>query len=347
MADKKFNGYAALKAGPTVEPFSYTPRPLGANDVEIKITHCGVCHSDVHQITDGWKGSNFPMLPGHEIVGNITAVGPSVKGLKIGERVGVGPNCWSCLKSDCDACSIHEECLCNHKVDTYNGRYPDGAPSFGGYADNVRVLDHFVFKIPDALSSEGAAPLLCAGITTFTPLRVYNVKAGDEVAVMGLGGLGHLGLQWAVALGAKVTVISTSNKKESYARSMGAVDYIVLNDEAKMQAKARHFKLILACGSGADMKWRSIMSMLKIDGTCCLVGLPEEDLKVPPFALVDGRKNLSGSSVGGAKRMNEMLEFAAKHKIEAKVQVFPLAQVNEALKGVAEGKPEYRYVLKM
>jgi len=343
MSDQ-FKGYAALQRGTHLQPWAYTPRPLGDNDVEIKINYCGVCHSDLHQLTEGWGGSIFPMIPGHEVIGKVIAKGKSVSLVEIGQRVGVGPNSLSCF--ECPSCKSYEESFCASKTDTYNSRYPDGTPSYGGYAEKMRVHERFVFAIPDSLSSAGAAPLLCAGITTFTPLRVHNIKKGDKVAILGIGGLGHLGVKWVKALGCHVTVLSTSDAKREWATKHGVDDYVVIYNKEEMKKRFRTLDFILATSCGKDTEWGEFLDLLRIDGTLCLVGLPEENIQIPPFKIIQ-RKNFTGSAVGGGSFIKDMFQFAGEHKIESDVQVFPLEQVDEAIKGLQEGKPRFRYVLKI
>eukprot|EP01113_Clastostelium_recurvatum_P003293 TRINITY_DN11430_c0_g1_i1.p1 TRINITY_DN11430_c0_g1~~TRINITY_DN11430_c0_g1_i1.p1 ORF type:complete len:362 (-),score=102.92 TRINITY_DN11430_c0_g1_i1:64-1119(-) len=346
-SSEQFHGYAALERGTHLKQFSYTPRPLGDEDVQIRITHCGMCASDIHQMTAGWGSGIFPMVPGHEIVGKVEAIGPKVQGLKIGDRVGVGPNCWSCRRDDCRDCHNQDEPLCPKKVDTYNDRYPDGVQTFGGYCDRVRVLSHFVFPIPDALSSAGAAPLLCAGVTTFTPFVVHNVGKGAKVGVLGIGGLGHLGLQWAKALGCEVWALSSSDSKEAEARSLGSDHYININKDDVMNAHERKLDFILATGNDVKMDWGRILKLLRSDGHCCLVGIPETDIKFHPFSLISARRTFSGSSVGGVKHFKQMFQLAAEKGIESKVQVYPLDKVNEAIKDFEAGKPRFRFVLEI
>jgi uncharacterized zinc-type alcohol dehydrogenase-like protein len=341
---EEFKGYAAMQSGTHLQPWSYTPRPLGDNDVEIKVNYCGVCHSDLHQMTEGWGGSIFPMIPGHEVVGRVVAKGKDVKHIQIGQRVGVGPNCLSCFK--CPQCADGEESFCAKKTDTYNDRYPDGTPSRGGYAEKIRVHEKFAFEIPEGLSSAGAAPLLCAGITTWTPFRVHKIKKGDKVAILGIGGLGHLGVKWAKALGCHVTVLSTSDAKREWCSKQGVDDYVVIYNKEEMDKRFRTLDFILATSCGSDTKWKDFLDLLRVDGTLCLVGLPEEDIKIPPFSIIP-RKNFTGSAVGGSSFIKDMFQFASEHKIESDVQVFPLEQVDEAIKGLKEGKPRFRYVLKV
>jgi len=284
------------------------------------------------------------MIPGHEVVGKVVAKGKGVSLVDIGQRVGVGPNCLSCF--DCPECTKGEESFCAKKVDTYNDRYADGTPTYGGYADKIRVHEKFAYIIPEGLSSAGAAPLLCAGVTTWTPFRTHKIKKGDKVAVLGIGGLGHLAVKWAKGLEAHVTVFSTSDSKREWSAKQGVDDYVVFTNKGELEKRARTLDFILATSCGQDTNWGGLLDTLKVDGTLCLVGIPEEDIKIPPFKILN-RKNFTGSAVGGATFFNDMFKFAAEHKIEAEVQVFPLDQVNEAIKGLKEGKPRFRYVLKI
>eukprot|EP01112_Ceratiomyxa_fruticulosa_P006904 TRINITY_DN1782_c0_g1_i1.p1 TRINITY_DN1782_c0_g1~~TRINITY_DN1782_c0_g1_i1.p1 ORF type:complete len:351 (+),score=82.95 TRINITY_DN1782_c0_g1_i1:201-1253(+) len=343
----QFHGYAALKEGKTVEPFSYTPRPLGPLDVQIRITHCGICGSDLHQLTGGWGRHIYPMLPGHEIVGFAEKLGEGVKDISIGDRVGVGPNCFSCMKDTCKECSTHNETYCSQIVDTYDHRYPDGTQTFGGYADRVRVHSRFVFKIPPELSSAGAAPLLCAGVTTYSPFKNLGVRKGDKVGVLGIGGLGHLGLQWAKALGCEVWALSSSDRKKEDARKLGADHYLNISDPKQIEENNRRLDFILAAGNDASLKWGTILSLLNVDGTCCLVGIPETDIKFNPFDIIGKRVRFVGSAVGGRADFEDMFKLAVAHKIESWVQVYPLEKVNEALKDLEEGKPRFRFVLEI
>lgn len=349
MTDEvEFNGYAVYEKGTNLKKFSYKPRALGPDDVEIKISHCGICHSDVHQMTSGWGASIYPLLPGHEIVGKVTKLGVNVQKFQVGDRVGLGPHCWGCLLPSCDACSSGREPYCTEKRETYNDRYPDNTPTRGGYSDHVRAHSHFVVRIPEGLSDAGAAPLLCAGITVYSPLKHWGVTVGKKVGVIGIGGLGHLGLLFAKAFGAHVVALSSSENKRKEATELGADEYWVTTDKDNLRKNAKTLDFILATTSG-NADWDSIIRLLKIDATICLVGLPEEDLKIPAFALCGGRRSFASSAVGGPGEIQEMLEFAAKHdpKIEAWVNVFPLEKVNEAVQELVDGKPRFRNVLKI
>jgi len=224
--------------------------------------------------------------------------------------------------------------------------YPDGTPTRGGYADKIRVHERFAFDIPEGISSEGAAPLLCAGVTTFTPLRVHNIKAGDKVAILGIGGLGHLAVKFVKALGCHVTILSTSDSKREWCTKQKVDNYVIISNKEEMKKLKGSLDFMLVTSSGGDTDWGLLLDLVRIDGIVCLVGIPEEPIQIPPFSLIN-RKNFTGSAVGGGKFIKDMFAFCAEHKIEADVQVFPLEQANEAIKGVQEGKPRFRYVLKV
>jgi uncharacterized zinc-type alcohol dehydrogenase-like protein len=339
-SNSTFHGFAALSPKADLVPFSYTPRPLGAHDVEVRITHSGICASDLHQVDNGWGHSKFPMVPGHEIIGFVSALGPEVKTFKTGERVGVGTFVHCCRT--CQTCRQEEEQMCDRRVYTYNDQYPDGSAAYGGYADYIRVEDHYVFPIPAALSSAGAAPLLCAGITTYTPFRTWKVQ-GKKVGIVGVGGLGHLAVKWAVAFGNQVTAISHSSNKAEEAKKLGAQHHLSTADEEAMKAAAGSFDFLLITAAGPD--YTPLLNLLTIHGVACNVSAPEVNIQFNCMSLVLQSRILAGSVTGGLAGTQEMLEFAAKHHIEADVQTFPLARVNEALRGVREGKPRFRYVL--
>jgi len=346
MSEEEFHSFAAYEKGTTLKPFSFTPHPLSADDVEIEIKYCGVCHSDLHQMTSGWGATIYPIVPGHEIIGNVVKKGDNVKEFSVGDRVGVGPHCWGCLEKDCFACTHDAEPYCSEKKETYNDQLPDGFVTRGGYGNKVRTHQHFVFKIPDGLSSEGAAPLLCAGITTYSSLKHWNMRDGKRVGILGIGGLGHLGIRFAKALGNHVVALSSSNSKVEVAKQLGADDYVVISDKEGIKKHERSLDFILATAS-ANVDWTALLKLLRVDGVCCLVGLPEEHVSIHPFALVSRRISFAGSAVGGHKEMNEMFHFAAQHKIEAWVEVLPLGKVNEVIQDLIAGKPRFRYVLKV
>jgi len=337
--------YAALKEKAALEPFEFTARGVGDLDVQIKITHCAICASDKHQIDNGWGMGMYPMVPGHEIIGNVTIVGPKVTGLRVGDRVGVSTVVLSCM--ECKYCKNNEEQHCPKNVPTYSAKYPDGMMAYGGYASHITAHSHFVFPIPHQLSSAGAAPLLCAGITTYTPFRLHadKCKPGSKIGVVGLGGLGHMAVQWAKAFGCNVTVISHSADKEQLARQLGADNFIVTTDEKAMKANQKTLSFIVIAANGKGMKYGPILELLDVHAVACNVALPEADMDIPPGALVQASRCLSSSLTGGCKGIKEMLAFAAEHRIEAKVEVIKMSQVNTAIQGMKEHKPRFRYVM--
>jgi uncharacterized zinc-type alcohol dehydrogenase-like protein len=343
--EQNFKAYAAFSQKSDLQPFSYPPPALGAHDVEVNITHCGVCYSDIHSIDNGWGNTNYPLVPGHEIVGTVASVGTAVSSFKAGDRVGVGTIISSC--SECKSCRTHEEQLCQKVIFTYNSKLADGSTTYGGYADRIRVHQRFVYAIPPELSSAGAAPLLCAGITTYTPFRVHGITRDHKVGVVGVGGLGHLGIRWAKALGCEVWAVSHSSRKEAEARALGADHFVDTSRQESLASAERRLNFLLITGNAPDMNYNVLLNLLDVHGIACNVGAPEGNLVIAPFSLIFASRMLSGSLTGGTALTKEMLEFAAKHKIEAQVQVFPVNQVNDALKGAREGKPRFRYVLEM
>lgn len=350
-ADKNtcFCGYAAYEAKKDVilKAWKYNPRPLTADDVEIKITHCGICGSDIHTVTGGWgPGTLFPCIPGHEIIGTIAAIGSAVKDFKIGDRVGVGPQCWSCLEKDCQYCSAGEEQFCPKGIFTYNAKFADGQIAQGGYADRVRAHSHFTFKIPDKLSSEIAAPLLCAGVTVYRPLSRAKFTKNSKVGIIGIGGLGHIAVQMAVKMGAQVTAISSSNSKREDALKLGAHHYISSSDDAAVAAARRSFDFVLMTANvGASAELSKYISMIAVGGTLCAVAVPEEEFKIIPFHLILSEVKFTASAIGSHKEMKQMLQFCADHDVKPWIQVFPLTQVNDALKQVDTNKIRFRAVL--
>lgn len=328
-----YHAYAADEPKGKLSPYDYPPPALGPEDVEIKIECCGLCYSDVHLVDDDWKISKYPLVPGHEIVGHIEKIGSQVKNLHVGDRVGVGWQCGACLK--CDNCLSHYETVCPTKIRTCVDRN-------GGFADRINVSYHFVYPIPKKLSSTDAAPLLCAGITVYSPFKIYHVKPGQSVAVIGIGGLGHLALQFARALGYKVTAISSSPNKEAEAKKFGADHFLPLS-EIKLGMPPR-FDFILATVH-ADLEWAPILSLLKPEGKLCFVGIPSAELKIPARLLVSGNRSICGSGTGSRHLMREMLEFAAEHAIRPQVETLPMSQINEAVARLKRNQARYRFVL--
>jgi len=336
--------YAAQTPKSLLAPFEIDRRPVGPRDVAIDIDFCGICHSDIHQARDEWGNSTFPMVPGHEIVGRVTRVGPEVKGFKAGDRVGVGCMVDSCRT--CPACQKDLEQFCQKGAAfTYNGTEMDRkTPTYGGYATDVVVDEKFVLSIPAGLDPAGAAPLLCAGITTYSPLRHWKVKKGDQVAVVGLGGLGHMGVKFAAAMGAEVTMLSTSKAKEADARRLGATGFALTTDPATFKKLAGRFDFILDTIS-ANHDVQAYMGLLKVDGALVLVGVPSEPAKVHAMTFIFGRKSLAGSLIGGIAETQEMLDFCGKHGITSDVEVIPVEKVNEAYERTIKSDVRYRFVI--
>ena len=326
--------YAALSAKQALQKFEYDPKPLGPKDVEIQITHCGICHSDIHLIDNDWQRSVYPLVPGHEIIGVINAVGSEVKDLQKGQRVGVGWLANSC--GQCEWCSNGQENLCAKKQATCVGNH-------GGFAEAIRVNSHFALPIPDALTSETAAPLLCGGITVYSPLR-RHVTANTRVGIVGVGGLGHMALQFAHALGAEVTAFSSTPEKMLETRLFGADHFVASNDKNALQVVANSLDFILITAT-ANLDWMDYINVLRPNGNLCFVSGLTTAVTVPIMALIGNRKTVSGSNTGGCPEIAEMLEFAAQHKIAAQTEVLPMEQVNAALDKVRANRARYRMVL--
>jgi len=339
-------GYAATAVGKPLGPFSFSRREPGPNDVLIDIRYCGICHSDVHQARDEWGGSIFPMVPGHEIVGTVAQVGARVKRIKIGNMVGVGCMVDSCRT--CKPCKQGKEQYCDTHVSwTYNGTEMDQkTPTYGGYSKQIVVDQRYILRMPGKLSPEQAAPLLCAGITTYSPLRHWKVGRRDRLAVVGLGGLGHMAVKIGAALGAEVTVLSHSEKKRKDAKRLGAADFVLVSDSASLAALNRRFDFVLDTVS-AQHDMNAYLETLKTDGTLILVGAPDTPLSINALHLVIRRRRLVGSLVGGIEETQEMLDFCAEHRIPADVEVIPIQEVNEAYDRVVRGDVRYRFVIDM
>ncbi|MDQ5871281.1 MAG: NAD(P)-dependent alcohol dehydrogenase [Acidobacteriota bacterium] len=340
-------GYAAPAAKAPIGPFTFERRAPGPHDVLIEILYCGVCHSDIHQARDDWREmmpAIFPMVPGHEIVGKVVRVGDQVEKWKAGDTVGVGCIVDSCR--ECGPCRAGEEQYCEKgATPTYNGYERDGkTPTYGGYSTQVTVDENYVVRIPDGLPLEGAAPLLCAGITTYSPLRHHGVKAGDKVAIVGLGGLGHMGVKIAKALGANVTVLSHSPGKREDALRLGADDFIATNDPSVFEKNAERFDVILDTVS-ARHDYNSYLGLLRLDGTMVLLGLPEKATPVAAGLLIMKRRNLTGSGIGGIRETQEMLDFCAEHGIVSDVEVIPIQRINEAYERTLASDVRYRFVI--
>ncbi|KAJ9063434.1 putative alcohol dehydrogenase [Entomophthora muscae] len=343
----EIRGWACHGKGKELVPYSYPSGDLLSTDVEIRISHCGICGSDLHTMDSGWGATDYPCIVGHEIVGTVTAIGQEVKHLAVGDRVGVGAQCRACLQSDCFACSRGRDAHCPKITATYNSkRAVDGAKSYGGYAEAVRVQEEYAFKIPESIPSEYAASLLCAGTTVFSPMIRHNFSTGDSVAIMGIGGLGHLAVKFASALGCEVTAISRSSNKKEEALKMGATHFIDSSDAEQVKAFRNKFKFILISSSADNLNFGMLNSLMDIDGKIILVGLGEKPLSIMPFALVRKDISVAGSIIGSIKDVKYTLEFAAKHDIRPTIEEMPMDQVNEAVKRVRSGKVRYRMILK-
>lgn len=329
-----YHAYAGHQAHQPLEPFIYDPPPLGEYDVEIKISHCGICHSDIH-ILDGDWGDNFPYVAGHEIIGTVTQRGALVTHLQIGERVGVGWQSGSCMT--CEWCVRGETNVCRHMIATCQDR-------FGGFADFIRTDSRYAFPIPEKLTSENAAPLLCAGITVYSPLATFGVRSSDRVGVIGIGGLGHLGIQFAHKMGCEVTAFSTSPDKEAEAKSFGATRFIHSKDNDQLRAGRNSLDFIL-CTVNVNLDWRAYLRLLRPNGQLCIVGAIPDDMMIPAGALISGQKSIRGGSIGSRATMTEMLAFAAHHGVVAQTETMPMHKVNEALQKVRDNKARYRMVL--
>ncbi len=336
--------YAAQTKTSPLAPYSFDRRDPGANDVAIDIKFCGICHSDVHQVRDEWGGSLYPMVPGHEIVGHVTAIGASVKKFKIGDTVGVGCMVDSCRT--CENCKDGEEQFClEGMTGTYNSKERDGKTlAQGGYSKAIVVDENYVLKVSDKLDLAATAPLLCAGITTYSPLKRWNVGPGKKVGIVGLGGLGHMGVKIAVALGADVTVFTTSKSKVEDAKKLGAHNVILSTDPKQMESAASSFHFILDTVS-AKHDITAYLNLLKRDGTLTQVGLPSEPVDISLFPLVMKRLNFSGSLIGGIRETQEMLDFCAKHDIVSDIELIPADKINEAYERLLKSDVKYRFVI--
>lgn len=330
--------YAAHETGAVLKPFSYSPSALKPYEVEVKITHCGICHSDVHLIDNDWGMSVYPLVPGHEIIGIVEALGSEVKNLKKGDRVGIGWQCASCM--ECESCIKGEENLCPQSQAVAVGGH------YGGFAERVISDSRFAFKIPAELSSANAAPLLCGGATVYSPLRNYNVRAFMKVGVIGIGGLGHLALQYAKAFGCEVTAFSNSPSKEKEAKEFGADHFVSSTSPENLKKMEGSLDFILSTVN-APLDWNSYLSLLRPHGKLCFVGVPDKPVTVPVFSLLLGEKSICGSVIGSRHVIEEMLEFSARHGISAKTELMQLSQVNQALEKVKKNQARYRMVLEV
>jgi uncharacterized zinc-type alcohol dehydrogenase-like protein len=339
----RVNAYAAPAAGEPLAPTTIERREVGPNDVLIEITHAGICHSDIHTVNGDWGPQPFPVVPGHEIVGVVSEVGSDVTRHQVGDRVGVGCMVNSC--GECENCRKGDEQYCvKGMVGTYAATDRDGTTTQGGYSTHVVVDADYVLRVPDGIDSAAAAPLLCAGITTYTPLRHWDAGPGTKVAVVGLGGLGHMAVKISHALGAHVTVLSQSLKKQEDGLRLGADEYYATSDPATFEQLANRFDLIINTVSAA-VDLNAYLGLLAVDGTMVNVGAPPEPLSVDVFSLIGARRSFAGSMIGGIALTQEMLDFCAEKGIGAEVEVISADQVNEAYERVLASDVRYRFVI--
>jgi uncharacterized zinc-type alcohol dehydrogenase-like protein len=340
------HGYASKQAKGQLTLYEFERREPRDHDVVIDIQYCGICHSDIHQVSDEWGGSTFPMVPGHEIAGVVSQVGTNVSHYKVGERVGVG-----CFVDSCRKCSPCREGLEQYCIEgctlTYNGFERDGkTPTQGGYSNKIVVNDDYVLKIPNGLPLPRAAPLMCAGVTLYSPLMHWNAGPGKKVGIIGLGGLGHMGIKIAHALGAEVTVLSHSLHKQEDGRRMGADHFLATSDPMTFEKLKGSFDMIINTVS-VELDMNSYLNLLRLDGTMVIVGLPEKELSFGASSLTNARRRLAGSVIGGIQETQEMLEFCDKHKIYCDIELTPIQRVNEAYQRVVNSDVKYRFVIDM
>ncbi|MCK4234345.1 NAD(P)-dependent alcohol dehydrogenase [candidate division WOR-3 bacterium] len=334
MSSSRVLGYAARAVGQPLEPFTYEPPKLGEHDVRVSVTHCGVCHTDIHAINDYYGITTFPFVPGHEIVGYVSAVGRAASGLKEGDRVGIGWQGRSCMQ--CEWCLQGEEQLCLDIVSS--GTWVP----YGGFSSSVLVDSRFAYPLPDTMPSEVAAVLVCAGITVYSPLRSYAAQPAQKIGIIGVGGLGHLALQFARALDYEVTAISSSPEKKEQALAFGADHFIVSDDQTSLRQVVFGFDLLL-CTAHGKINWEALLNTLKKNGRLVLLGFP--DVALNSTDLVTHQLSITGSFLGNRATMREMLSFAQAHGIVPKVELMPMTEVNEAIRKVKANKARYRIVL--
>jgi alcohol dehydrogenase (NADP+) len=338
-------GYAAQSAETNLAPWEFERREPGPHDVQLEILFCGVCHSDLHQIKNDWFPGIFPMVPGHEIVGRIIKTGAHVKKFKNGDLAGVG-----CLVDSCRTCEnckegLEQYCL-NGNVGTYNARDKEGRPTYGGYSNTIVVHEDFVLHISDKLNLAATAPLLCAGITTYSPLRYWKVGKGHKLAVLGLGGLGHMGVKFGVSFGAEVTVLSTSASKAKAAKDLGAHKFVVTTDAGQLAAVKGSFDFILDTVS-AKHDMGMYLSLLKTNGIHICVGAPSEPAEIPVFSIMGGRKSVAGSGIGGLPETQEMLDYCAENGIVSDIEMIAMKDIHPAYDRMVKGDVRYRFVIDM
>ncbi|KAF5191606.1 Alcohol dehydrogenase protein [Thalictrum thalictroides] len=339
------SGWAAHDNSGKISPFTFKRRENGEEDVTIEILYCGMCHTDLHYAKNDWGITMYPVVPGHEITGLITKVGSNVTGFKVGDRVGIGCLAASCL--ECEFCKNSEENYCDQIQFTYNGIFWDGSITYGGYSNMIVANHRFVVRVPENLPMDAAAPLLCAGITVFSPMKDNNMlnSPGKKLGVVGLGGLGHVAVKFGKAFGLHVTVISTSPSKEKEAKSrLGADGFIVSTDLKQMQAERRSLDFIIDTVS-ANHSLGPVLELLKVNGTLVLVGAPEKPLELPSFPLIFGKRSVKGSMTGGMKETQEMMDLCGKHNITCDIEIITPDEINDAMNRLAKSDVQYRFVI--
>lgn len=343
----KAKGIAASSANSGLAPFSFERRDPKEHDVVIDIKYCGICHSDIHQVRSEWFPGIYPMVPGHEIAGLVRLVGSKVTKYKVGDRVGVG--CFVDTCRTCSSCKAEMDNYClEGMVQTYNGVERDGkTPTFGGYSDMIVVDENYVLKIPNSIPLDKAAPLLCAGVTLYSPLMNWKAGPGKKVGILGMGGLGHMGVKIAAALGAEVTVLSHSDKKREDALKFGAHNFVTTKDPQNLQKYSSYFDLIINTVSSAEIDMAQFFNLLKLDATLVAVGAPDKPLSINVFPLIMMRRNYSGSVIGSIKETQEMLDFCAKHNITPEIEVIAPDYINQAYERVLKSDVHYRFVIDM
>ncbi|KAJ1936095.1 hypothetical protein GGF37_005745 [Kickxella alabastrina] len=341
----EIHGWAAMKPGIKVEPFTYKPRAIGDTDVEIKIEYSGICGSDLHTTKEEWGGTMYPVIVGHEIIGRVITKGPKVTHLEEGDLVGVGAQAHACLEDSCNPCSRNLDPHCPKGVLTYNSKYPDGEQAQGGYAEAVRVDANYAFKIPEAIDPAHAAPLMCAGTTVFAPMLRKGVKKGDRVGVIGIGGLGHLAIQYAHALGAEVIAFSHSADKHEQCIKLGATKFVNTGIKEDVEKASRSLDYLFVTSNSKSNQYNEFISWMDYEGQIVLLAVPEGHMQFSPFDFIFSEVAITGSMIGGVNIIKRTLEFAAKHNIRPIIEKYPIDQVNEALERMDAGKARYRIVL--
>lgn len=338
--------YAAYQPDQPLRPFEFSRRDIGPHDVHVQILYCGVCHSDLHRARGEWENTHFPLVPGHEIVGIVQEVGSQVTKFKTGDKAAVGVIVDSCRA--CPSCNQHMEQYCDQgPTGTYNAQARDGSGfTRGGYSNHIVTDERFVYTIADNLEMQAVAPLLCAGITTYSPLKYAGVTKGTRVAVAGLGGLGHMGVKFAVAFGAEVTLLSHTAAKESDAKRLGAHHFVLTKEDDHLKKYHSQFDVVLNCIS-AQHDYKKYLDLLAVNGKLLIVGLPPENPSLDPFALIKNRRSLIGSMIGGTDETQEMLDFCAEHHIVSDIEMIPIQKIDDAYDRMIKGDVRYRFVIDM